>query len=78
MKKFILLTLIGTYAMSGFTNEAEIKAVEEANENARLCKLFTEKVKTYESTMREDALAEATLDSYKIRAARFCSVPSNS
>ena len=42
MKKLILLALMSTFAMSGFTNEAELKAAE-SNENARLCKMFTEK-----------------------------------
>ncbi|MEY3002367.1 MAG: hypothetical protein RLZZ428_742 [Pseudomonadota bacterium] len=78
MKKLILLALMGTYAMSGFTNEAEVQAAQEATENARLCQIFTEKVKTYESTMRGDALAKATLDSYKVRQSKFCNTPSNS
>ena len=58
--------------MSGFfTNEAELQAAE-SNENARLCKMFTEKVENYESTMRNDELAAATLESYKQRMSTFC------
>lgn len=72
MKKLILLALMSAYAMSGFTNEAEMKAIETAKENDRLCKIFTKKVDTYESTMRNDALAEATLVSYKQRKSAFC------
>ena len=72
MKKLILLALMSVYAMSGFTNEAEIKAIETAKENDRLCKIFTKKVDTYASTMRNDALAEATLVSYKQRKSAFC------
>ena len=72
MKKLILLALMSVYAMSGFTNEAEIKAIETAKENDRLCTIFTKKVETYESTMRDDSLAEATLVSYKKRKDTFC------
>ena len=72
MKKLILLALMSAYAMSGLRNEAEIKAIEKANENARLCKIFTNKADTYESTMRDDSLAEATLVSYKQRKSAFC------
>ena len=72
MKKLILLALMSAYAMSGFTNEAEMKAIETAKENDRLCKIFTKKVDAYESTMRNDALAEATLVSYKQRKSAFC------
>lgn len=72
MKKLILFALMSTFAMSGFTNEAESKAAE-SNENARLCKMFTEKVKHYESSMRNDELAAATLESYKQRMSTFCS-----
>ena len=75
MKKLIVLALMSTFAMSGFTNEAELKAVE-SNENTRLCKMFTEKVENYESTMRNDELAAATLESYKKRMSTFCSTSS--
>lgn len=72
MKKLILLALMSAYAMSGSVNEAEIKAIETAKENERLCKIFTTKAETYEATMRDDALAEATLVSYKQRKSAFC------
>jgi pyruvate formate-lyase activating enzyme-like uncharacterized protein len=75
MKKLIVLALISTFSMSGFTNEAELKAVE-SNENARLCKMFTEKAENYQSTMRNDELAAATLESYKKRMSTFCSTSS--
>ena len=41
-------------------------------EEIRLCKVFRDKVNLYIKTMREDALAEATLDSYAKRANHFC------
>ncbi len=72
MKKLILLALMSAYAMSGSVNEAEIKAIETAKENERLCKIFTTKAETYEATMRNDSLAEATLVSYKQRKSAFC------
>lgn len=75
MKKLIVLALMSTFAMSGFSNQAELKEVE-SNENARLCKMFTEKVENYQSTMRKDELASATLESYKKRMSTFCSASS--
>ncbi len=75
MKKIILLALFSTLAMSGFINEAEIKAKETAKENNRLCKIFTNKVDTYKATMRNDGLAEATLVSYEKRMDSYCSAP---
>ena len=72
MKKLILIALMSAYTMSGFANDAEIKAIETAKENDRLCKIFIKKVDRYESTMRDDSLAEATLVSYKQRKDAFC------
>ena len=75
MKKIILLALMSTFAISGFINEAEIKAKETAKENNRLCKIFTNKVDTYKATMRNDGLAEATLVSYEKRMDLYCAAP---
>jgi len=72
MKKLIIMALVSIFAVNGFANEAETKAIETAKENNRLCKIFTHKVETYKSTMREDSLAEATLVSYEKRASKFC------
>ena len=46
--------------------------ITKTGEDARLCKVFTSKVEIYESSMRKDDLAEATLVSYKDRMSRFC------
>ena len=73
MKKIILLAIMTTFAMSGFANEAEITAQNNAKENDRLCKIFTSKIEKYKSTMRSDSLAEATLHSYENRKDAFCS-----
>jgi hypothetical protein len=37
-----------------------------------LCKLFTDKARTYEKNMRDDDYAKVTLRSYKHRAAIYC------
>lgn len=76
MKKLILLALMSAYAMSGSFNETETKAIETANENARLCKIFTHKVEAYKASMRKDTLAEATLVSYEKRKDSFCNTSS--
>lgn len=46
--------------------------ITKTAEDARLCKVFTSKVEIYESSMRKDDLAEATLVSYKDRMSKFC------
>lgn len=76
MIKLLLIVLMSSYAMSGFINETEMKATESAQEDKRLCKIFTEKVQSYESNMREDGLAEATLVSYKQRMSAYCDTSS--
>ncbi len=75
MKKLILLAIMSTFAMSELTNEAEIKALETAKENERLCKIFTNKITKYKTNMRNDELAEATLVSYEKRMDSFCASP---
>jgi len=71
----LLLTLMSTFAMSSFINETEIEAKETAKENNRLCNIFTTKVKTYKSNIRNDGLAEATLVSYEQRMDKYCAAP---
>ncbi|RLA58840.1 MAG: hypothetical protein DRQ78_11375 [Epsilonproteobacteria bacterium] len=41
-------------------------------ENARLCKVFNQKAKSYKQNMRDDTLAKDTLSSYEKRASEFC------
>jgi len=76
MKKILILAIMSTFAMSGFTNEAEIKMAAASTEDARLCKVFTDKVAAYEATIRDDSLAEATLVSYKQRMNAYCDASS--
>ena len=73
MKQLLLIIAVSTFSFSGFYNNDDSeknKAVYA--ENARLCKIFTAKVEKYESDIREDALAKASLESYKHRAGLFC------
>lgn len=58
-----MLALISTFAMSGFMQEDEADKAQKA-EAERLCKIYTEKVKEYRAGMRDDELAQATLDNY--------------
>ena len=61
MKKLILLAVISVLAINS-----------SANENTRLCKVFTDKVETYKANMRNDELAKTTLISYKERMHQYC------
>ena len=72
MKLMILNLFFISFSVAGFFNEsAEIDKAEYL-ENERLCKLFTQKVDTYEKNMRNDFLAATTLASYKQRKKIFC------
>jgi hypothetical protein len=72
MKKLIVLAFMSMLTVNSFANEIQSKAVESVDENTRLCELFKDKVTKYEAGMRNDGLAEATLDSYKERMNKFC------
>ena len=72
MKHILLVIAVTTLSFSGFYNDDTEKNKAVYAENARLCKIFTAKVEKYESDIREDALAKASLASYKHRADMFC------
>ena len=74
MKKILLITLISTFAFSGFYDTADERDSKKAEyaENERLCKIFTAKVEKYKADMRDDVLATASLASYEHRAEIFC------
>lgn len=73
MKKIILLiTLVSTYAMSGFTSGTVMKSISTENEDKRLCKVYIQKAHSYKETMRSDKFAQATFDSYKDRVVSHC------
>ena len=74
MKKIILLiTLVSTYAMSGFSSGTMMKSISTENEDKRLCKVYIQKAHSYKETMRSDKFAQATFDSYKDRVVSHCS-----
>ena len=73
MKKLILLTLVSTFAMSGFFNKAQVEQEKvQKEEAARLCKIYTEKTEKYKATMRDDEFARATLNNYVRVENKYC------
>ena len=72
MKSIILISLISTFALSGFYSDDNSAVKAEYAENERLCKIFTVKAEKYKETMRDDVLATASLASYEHRASIFC------
>jgi len=75
MKKLIVFVIVSTFAVSGFFNDAESKLQDEKEKKAeaqRLCKIYTEKVKKYKETMRDDELAQVTLENYIKIEKKYC------
>ena len=73
MKNIILLTLLSTFAFSGFFNESEIKVDQaQKDESARLCKIYTKKASDYKSEMRDDQFTKATLKNYVRLESKYC------
>ena len=73
MKNIILLlALMSTYAMSGFSSGTTMQSTAVENEDKRLCKAYIAKAHDYKETMRSDKLAQATFDSYKDRVVSHC------
>ena len=66
MKTIILMILTLTITTTIFASST-------TKEDDRLCKIFQEKAITYKKTMRHDAYARKTLESYETRADAFCS-----
>lgn len=72
-KVLVLLGILSSLALASDTSIFEHKTEKpEPADNKEMCKLFTEKAAAYEATMRHDEYAEATLQSYKDRAAIYC------
>ncbi len=79
MKKLILLTLVSTFAMSGFFNGEEMaKEKAQKEEASRLCKIYTEKTEKYKANMRHDDFAQATLANYVRIENKYCGKKSHS
>jgi len=77
MRKVLLLAIMSSFIMgndmSGWNNsedEAAVKAQQE--EQARMCTLYTDKIKKYKETMRDDELAQATLNNYVRFQEKYC------
>ena len=78
MKKVLLLALLSSFIfaegmMGGWNNsneEAEAKA--QRAEQARLCTVYTKKIEKYKKTMRDDELAQATLNNYVRLQTKYC------
>ena len=79
MKNSILfITLLFTSMLFSLEAKTEdIQSIEAKNLDNKMCKVFTQKAKEYEKTMRNDEYAEATLASYKSRAKIYCAINSN-
>jgi hypothetical protein len=45
---------------------------KESKYDPALCKMFQDKIKSYEKKMRDDSYAKTTLESYKKRAKIYC------
>lgn len=73
MRSLFFILISFTFSFAGFFNNDSNDTQKENMENERLCQLFTEKAETYKATMRKDALAVKTLQSYEKRAALYCS-----
>ena len=72
MKYLMMNVLLISLLSAGFFKDEQGGETAEMMENARLCKLFTQKVETYKKNMRDDMLAKTTLASYEHRASLFC------
>jgi hypothetical protein len=78
MRKVLYIVCISSFIfadgmMSGWNNsdeEAEAKA--QKAEQARLCTVYTKKIEKYKETMRDDELAQATLNNYARLQTKYC------
>ena len=74
MKKILLLAMVGRFVMAdmgGWSQETEEDKTQKA-EQERLCQVYTGKVKHYKETMRDDGLAQATLNNYVRLQSKYC------
>jgi hypothetical protein len=65
--KTIILTILT------LTLTTTIFASTDSKNDERLCKIFQHKALSYKKTMRDDAYAKKTLESYENRAKSYCS-----
>ncbi len=80
MKKILWLVLLSGFIfadsmMGGWNNSEEDAAAKtQKEEQARMCALYTNKIAKYKETMRDDGLAQATLNNYVRLQTKFCKV----
>jgi hypothetical protein len=74
MKKLMLITLMGTYAMGGFTSITSMQSFSTTEDNKRLCKFFIKKSHSFQITMDNSKSAQATFNSYKDRVVNHCAI----
>ena len=77
MRKVLLLALLSSSIMgsdmSGWNNSEDVAAEKaQKEEQARMCTLYTDKIKKYKETMRDDELAQATLNNYVRLQTKYC------
>lgn len=78
MKKVLLLTLLSSFIfadgmMGGWSNSEEAEAAKaQKEEQVRMCTLYTKKIAKYKETMRDDELAQATLNNYVRLQTKYC------
>ena len=71
MKFFVLILILSITGV--VADSSTVAPKHKVNwKNERLCKIFKQKIVDYKKTMRQDKYAQATLESYKKRAAMFC------
>jgi len=77
MRKVLLLAMLSSFVlgsdMSGWNNSEDEAAEKAAKaEQSRMCTLYTDKIKKYKETMRDDELAQATLNNYVRLQTKYC------
>lgn len=82
MRNVLFLAILSSFVMgvnmSGWNssdNEATKKAEKE--HKARMCTLYTKKIKKYKETMRDDGLALVTLNNYIRLQTKYCDSSEN-
>ena len=67
MNKLIVILLCTLFPLIAFGDVSKNSKYDPA-----LCKVFQDKIKSYEKQMRDDEYAKTTLESYKKRAKIYC------
>ncbi|MDH4944775.1 hypothetical protein [Sulfurimonas sp. C5] len=66
MKQLFVVVVLAIVSINVTASESHSKY------DPALCKVFQNKIKTYEKKMRDDSYARTTLESYKKRAKIYC------